>query len=111
MYYTGIDPFTRQEVYVARHVKDRKLQRALLQRFKPENYFEVRRALEHAGRADLIGGGCDALIPAQAPREALDRRCTRANVDSREPYEHMVPNQSATPRGYRPGRRSARRRG
>ena len=28
MYYTGIDPFTKQEVYVARQLKDRKLQRA-----------------------------------------------------------------------------------
>jgi hypothetical protein len=24
-YYTGIDPFTRQEVYVARQLRDRKL--------------------------------------------------------------------------------------
>ena len=45
MYYTGLDPFTGQEVYVARHLRDRKLQRALLQFFKPENYFEVRKAL------------------------------------------------------------------
>src|SRR5256885_15938514 len=74
MYYTGIDPFTGQEVYVARHLRDRKLQRVLLQFFKPENYFEVRKALEEAGRTDLIGGGCDALIPAQPPKEALRAR-------------------------------------
>src|SRR6266487_6039219 len=29
MYHTGIDPFSKQEVYVARHLRDRKLQRAL----------------------------------------------------------------------------------
>jgi len=28
-------------------------------------------ALEEAGRTDLIGGGCDALIPSAAPPEAL----------------------------------------
>jgi hypothetical protein len=28
MYYTATDPFTRQEVYVARNPRDRKLQRA-----------------------------------------------------------------------------------
>ena len=50
MYYTGIDPFTKQAVYIAKHLGDRKLQRALLQFFKPENYFEVREALD-AGRA------------------------------------------------------------
>jgi hypothetical protein len=59
---TGIDPFTEQEVCVARPLRDRKLQRALLQFFKPDNYFEVRKALEEAGRTDLIGGCCNALI-------------------------------------------------
>ena len=34
MYYTGIDPFTRQEVYVAKGLRDRKMQRALMQLFK-----------------------------------------------------------------------------
>jgi radical SAM superfamily enzyme YgiQ (UPF0313 family) len=56
MYYTGIDPFSKQEVYVARNLRDRKLQRALLQCFKLDNYCEVRKALEQAGRTDLIGG-------------------------------------------------------
>jgi hypothetical protein len=50
IYYTGIDTFTKQEVYVARNLRDRKLQRALMQFFKPENYFEVRMALEQGGR-------------------------------------------------------------
>ena len=27
MYYTGIDPFSKQQVYVARHLRDRKLRR------------------------------------------------------------------------------------
>jgi hypothetical protein len=30
MYYTGMDPFTKQEVYVARRLHDRRLQRAVL---------------------------------------------------------------------------------
>jgi hypothetical protein len=33
MYFTGIDPFTKQEVYVARQLRDRKIQRALMQFF------------------------------------------------------------------------------
>src|SRR5205807_2799113 len=78
MYYTGIDPFTKQEVYVARKMQDRKLQRALMQFFKPENYFEVRPALQEAGRQDLIGAGCDALIPAPPPKEALRKRREQA---------------------------------
>ena len=54
MYYTSIDPFIRQEVYVAKGLPDRKMQRALMQFFKPRNYFMVRDALIQAGRADLL---------------------------------------------------------
>jgi hypothetical protein len=41
IYYTGIDPFTKQAVYVARGLRDRKMQQALMQCFKPANYFTV----------------------------------------------------------------------
>jgi uncharacterized radical SAM protein YgiQ len=109
MYHTGIDPFTRQEVYVARGLRDRKMQRALMQFFKPENYFEVRRALEEAGRTDLIGGGCDALIPAQPPKEALRARRQRANEAVRGDHVHAVSN-GGKGRGYRPKRKTAGRR-
>src|SRR5947209_17213087 len=79
LYYTGIDPFTKQQVYVAKGLRDRKMQRALMQFFKAENYFTVREALIQAGRADLIGNGCDCLIPAQPPKEAIEARRRRAN--------------------------------
>jgi len=108
MYYTGIDPFTGKEVCIARQLKDRKMQRALLQFFKPENYFEVRKALEQAGRPDLIGGGCDALIAAHPPKEALRTRMERANEAVRGDHVHTVPNPGKK-RGYRPGRKTARR--
>jgi hypothetical protein len=111
MYYTGIDPFTKQEVFVARHLKDRKLQRALMQFFKPEKYFEVREALEQAGRQDLIGSGCDCLIPAQPPREALRARWEQANQAVRGGSVHKVEKPISEKRtGYRPGRKTARRR-
>jgi hypothetical protein len=48
LYYTGIDPFTKKEVHVAKGIKDRKMQRALMQFFKPENWFTVREALIEA---------------------------------------------------------------
>jgi Domain of unknown function (DUF3362) len=108
MYYTGMDPFTKKPVYVARHLRDRKLQRALMQFFKPENYFTVRKALEQAGRTDLVGRGCDCLIPAHPPKEALAQRRERANQAFRGEYVHTVPKPKRQ-KGYRPGRKSARR--
>ena len=108
MYYTGIDPFTKQAVYVARDLRNRKLQRAQMQFFKPENYFEVRQALLEAGRADLIDQGCDALIPAQPPREALEARRRNANSQFRGEYVHTIVTPAAG-KGYRPGRKTARR--
>jgi hypothetical protein len=114
MYHTGIDPFTGDEVHIAKGLKDRKLQRALLQFFKPENYFEVREALLKAGRGDLIGSGCDALIPAHPPKVALKSRMEKANQALGEgKYVHTIPNPGPKPpqkAGYRPNRKSARRR-
>jgi uncharacterized radical SAM protein YgiQ len=91
MFYTGLDPFTKKPVRVARNLNDRKLQRALMQFFKPENYFEVREALIRAKRTDLIGG-CDGLIPAQPPKEAIDARRKRANRAAEGDHYHAVAN-------------------
>jgi len=91
MYYTGLDPFTGREVYVAQHLRDRKLQRALMQFFKPENYFEVREALRQAGRTDLIGNDCDSLIPDRPPKEAIARRRKEAKEKFRGEYVHTIP--------------------
>src|SRR5687767_14469185 len=108
MYYTGIDPFSKQQVYVARGLRDRKLQRALMQFFKPENYLEVQQALVEAGRGDLFGV-CEGLIPAHPPKEALQKRREQANQAVQGDRYHSVPN--PRPRtGYRPGRKAAGRR-
>jgi uncharacterized radical SAM protein YgiQ len=125
LYWTGIDPFTKQEVYVAKGLKDRKMQRALMQFFKPENWFTVREALIQAGRQDLIGNGCDCLIPANPPKEAIEARRRRANERGDDDHYHTPANpakgeqpgerglQQHGPKkkkGYRPGRKSQTRR-
>ncbi len=123
MYYTGIDPFTKKPVEISRQLRDRKLQRALMQFFKPANYFEVRDALRQAGRNDLIGSGCDCLIPSNPPREALDARRKDANSRFRGDYVHTIPTQAKAGekkkkgsrkesrnepgQGYRPDQKSA----
>ncbi len=110
VYYTGIDPFTGEEVFTAKGLRDRKMQRALMQFFKAENYFMVREALLKAGRPDLIGSGCDALIPANPPKAALDAKRRQANESlGAGKYVHQIPNPEPNT-GYRPGRKSAQRR-
>ncbi|MDY0169585.1 MAG: YgiQ family radical SAM protein [Thermoguttaceae bacterium] len=82
MYYTGIDPISGKEVYVPRGARERRLQRALLQYFMPENYDDVRLALEQAGRTDLIGDRPHCLIPERRPATHKPR-ANRAKHGSR----------------------------
>jgi uncharacterized radical SAM protein YgiQ len=74
MYWTGLDPLTMQPVATVHRLRDREVQRALMQFFKPENWFVVHKALVDAGRKDLIGDGPQCLIRAQPPRAALAAR-------------------------------------
>ena len=62
MYYTGLDPYTMEEIYCAKNPHDKALQRALLQYFNPKNYDLVDEALRRAHRTDLIGTGDKCLI-------------------------------------------------
>ena len=63
MFYTGIDPYTMEDIFVPKTPEDKAMQRALLQYFKPENADIVRKALIKAGRKDLIGTGANCLVP------------------------------------------------
>jgi len=85
VWYTGIEPFSKKPVTIARNLRDRKPQRPLTPFFKPENDFLVRDALAQAGRADLIGG-CEGLIPAHPPKEAIEARRREAD------HYHTVAN-------------------
>ncbi len=62
MFYTGLDPYTLEEVYVPRTPQEKAQQRALLQYYKPENRKIVLDALKKAGRADLIGTSKSCLV-------------------------------------------------
>lgn len=62
MFYTELDPYTMEPVYVAKTPHDKALQRALLQYYNPKNKQLCEEALKRAHRYDLIGGGRDCLI-------------------------------------------------
>ena len=61
MFYTELDPFTGESVYVAKDMEEKKMQRALIHYNKPENRNTVIAALNKAGREDLI----PVLLPYQ----------------------------------------------
>ncbi len=79
MYWTGLDPMTMKPVETAKRLKDRNVQRALLQFFAPENWAMVRDVLLRAGREDLIGDGPDCLISGRPPRRSAHSRTREAS--------------------------------
>ena len=74
MFYTGIDPATGKEVYVARDYKEKQMQRALLQYSRPANAPLVREALKKAGREDLIGFSKDCLVRPETETKKFSNR-------------------------------------
>jgi uncharacterized radical SAM protein YgiQ len=72
MYHTGKNPLhkvsaTSEEVSVVRGARQRRLHKAFLRYHDPENWPQLREALQRMGRADLIGNGKKHLIPSFQP--------------------------------------------
>ena len=81
MFYTGLDPFTMEPVYVPKSPEEKAMQRALLQYYRPENRRLAAQALKKAGREDLIGTGAGCLIPPEpGHRPAAPAAAGRAPV-------------------------------
>ena len=80
MFYTELDPYTMEPVYVPKTPEEKAMQRALLQYFQPKNKVLVLAALKKAGRRDLIGTGPDCLVAPEEPARripAADRNRSR----------------------------------
>lgn len=85
MFYTELDPYTMEPVYVPKTPEEKAMQRALLQYFQPRNKALVLAALKKAGRRDLIGTGPDCLVAPEEPARripAADR--TRSRKDGQK---------------------------
>ena len=81
MFYTGLDPYTMEPVYVPKTPEEKAAQRALLQYYRPENREIVLKALKRAGRYDLIGTGKNCLV-----------------ADNKRPPQKKSHNQKKAPR-------------
>lgn len=70
MFYTELDPYTLQPVYVAKTAEEKAMQRALLQYYNPKNKELVLKALRRIHRYDLIGNGEKCLVRPEANKAA-----------------------------------------
>ena len=83
MYYTELDPYTMERVFVPKTPSQKAEQRALLQYFKPENRAIVLKALRDSGRTDLIGSGPDCLINAPGGAKTNFNKKTNGKICSK----------------------------
>lgn len=78
MFYTGIDPRNMKKVYIPKDKEIKRLQRALLQYRRKENYSLVKQALKETGREDLIGYNEKCIIkPFNNETKSTDNRNIR----------------------------------
>ncbi len=89
MFYTELDPYTLNPVFVPKSKEEKAAQRALLQYFRPENYDVVRKALVDMGRRDLIGTGKNCLVPPSEKKgnlktKAKPNRKTKSTKNSHQ---------------------------
>jgi len=90
MFYTELDPYTMEPVYVAKTPHDKALQRALLQYYNPRNADLCREALVRARRQDLIGPGPNCLVPAKPGTKNAQGRGKNGgrNASTGKPVSH-----------------------
>ena len=102
MYYTGLDPRTMADIYVARSPEEKRMQRALLQWRRPENRKTVLAALRRAGREDLIGCGPDCLVPPEKGVKPLQKTDKKTPNPDRKPPKNAAPPPENAKRAEKP---------
>ena len=106
MYWTGLDPFTLEPIPVARGLRDKQLQKALLLYWDPKSWADAREALRQAGRTELIGHHEGALVPPAGT--ARERDATGVRGKARRATERARHGRGGRGRG--PSRGGKRRR-
>ena len=83
MYYSGYDPMKLEPVYTAKGLREKRLQKALLLYWNPEQWPLAREALELAGRSDLIGRAPHCLVPPETHAERARAPAARVQPSRR----------------------------
>ena len=103
MFFTGMNPYTLEPVFVPKAPEEKAMQRALLQYFLPQNRTLVIKALRKAGRADLIGSGPECLVPApagEARHSATKPAAKRASATGKAARPSGNPRGGGKPRSH-----------
>ena len=88
MYHSGLDPLTMKPCYTAKGLKEKRLQKALLLYWDPEQADLVREALIEAGRKELIGNRPECLVgpaPGESPRRTPSPAARRTLLPKKRP--------------------------
>ena len=103
MFYTELDPYTLEPVYVPKTMKEKHMQRALLQYFNPKNKEIVVEALRKAGRTDLIGNGKNCLV--SMPQNMRTQKNSQGKQNNRNKNKNKNRNVNRNRHHNRSGRR------
>lgn len=87
MFYTGLDPYTLEEVYVAKSDKEKRIQRALMQYYRPENKALIIEGLKMAGRTDLIGNTANCLVKGTLPPIKKQTQTNKSKNKGKKPQK------------------------
>jgi radical SAM superfamily enzyme YgiQ (UPF0313 family) len=118
MYHTGKNPLAKvtedsEAVLTAKSGKTRKLHKAFLRYYDPENWPVLREGLKRMGRGDLIGNGERHLVPPPGSELEMTPRSERKNMPLVAEARSAAPKgrviEAAPKRNARVNERSERR--
>ena len=111
MFYTGMNPYTMEPVFVPRTKEEKAMQRALLQYFLPQNHRLVVKGLKMAGRTDLIGTGPGCLVPPLREEPRSNAAATKKGGKSARPAGRSGSRPVAVEKSNRRGKPAHNRKG
>ena len=111
MFYTGMNPYTMEPVFVPRTKEEKAMQRALLQYFLPQNHRLVVKGLKMAGRTDLIGTGPGCLVPPLREEPRSNAAAPKKGGKSARPAGRSGSRPAAVEKNNRRGKPAHNRKG
>ncbi len=105
MFYTGMNPYTMEPVFVPRTKEEKAMQRALLQYFLPQNHRLVVKGLKMAGRTDLIGTGPGCLVPPLKEEQRSSGSSPKNGTKNARPSNRSSTRPAASAAPVKTGRR------